>query len=64
VRLGGEVRVLGALDLRAGWRSGYDGQSLSAGFGLAWRQWRLDFGYSPFADNLGDTKQFSLRAVW
>ena len=64
VRVGAEVRVLGALDLRGGWKSGYEGQSLSAGFGLTWRQWGLDFGYAPFEDDLGSTQRFSLRAAW
>ncbi|MFH0883765.1 MAG: PorV/PorQ family protein [bacterium] len=64
VRIGAELRLLGAMDLRAGWRNGYEGQSLSAGFGLTWRHWGLDFGYSPFVDDLGNTQRFSLRAAW
>jgi hypothetical protein len=64
VRFGAEVCLLGALDLRAGWRSGYEGQSLSTGFGITWRHWGLDFGYSPFEDDLGSTQRFSLRAAW
>lgn len=64
VRIGAEATVFDMLELRGGWRSGYEGQSLSAGFGLNWRSWGLDFSYVPFKDDLGVAQRISLRASW
>ena len=53
-RLGAELGLLGALDLRAGW----DGQALTAGTALAWRG--LDVAYAYRDNPLGPEQRMSL----
>ncbi|MBD3367477.1 MAG: PorV/PorQ family protein [Candidatus Eisenbacteria bacterium] len=46
--------------LRAGYRSGWDNQNISAGFGAKVRNFRVDYAYVPFYSDLGDTHRISL----
>lgn len=47
------------LALRGGYQTGST-RSLSAGFGLLVRSWRLDYAYVPFASGLGQAHRLSL----
>jgi hypothetical protein len=46
--------------LRFGYRSGWDNQNVSAGFGAKVRNFRIDYAYVPFYSDLGDTHRISL----
>ena len=48
-----------ALALRGGYQTG-SRRSLSAGFGLRVRSWRLDYAWVPFASGLGQAHRLSL----
>ena len=56
---GAEWPVAAALALRGGYQTG-SRRSLSAGFGLQVRSWRLDYAYVPFASGLGQAHRLSL----
>jgi len=46
--------------LRAGYQSGFDHKSFSGGLGLIFHRYQLDYGFTPFDANFGDTHRFSL----
>lgn len=46
--------------LRAGYRTGWDNQDISVGFGAKVRGVRIDYAYVPFYSDLGDTHRVSL----
>ena len=48
------------LAIRFGYRSGWDNQNVSVGFGAKVRNFRLDYAYVPFYSDLGDTHRMSL----
>ncbi len=48
------------LALRFGYRTGWDNQNVSAGLGVNVKSFRLDYAYTPFYSDLGDTHRFSL----
>lgn len=56
---GAEVQLKKMLALRLGYQSGSEDRSLAGGFGLSFRRYHLDYGYTPFGFNLGDTHRFS-----
>ena len=56
---GVEWPVATALALRGGYQTGSH-RSLSAGFGLQVRTWRIDYAYVPFASGLGQAHRLSL----
>ena len=60
LHLGGEYRVGERLRLRAGYQT-TENRSLSAGVGLATKQWVIDYAYVPFGSGLGDAHWLSLQ---
>ena len=56
---GVEWPLSATLLLRGGYQTG-SRRSLSAGFGLQVRSWRLDYAYVPFASGLGQAHRLSL----
>jgi hypothetical protein len=57
---GFEYRAPGFVALRAGWVEGLDAQDLSLGFGLFYENFRLDYCFIPYREDLGDGHRFSL----
>ncbi|MYC73227.1 MAG: PorV/PorQ family protein [Gemmatimonadetes bacterium] len=60
LHLGGEYRGGEHLRLRAGYQT-TENRSLSAGVGLAAKQWVIDYAYVPFGSGLGDAHWLSLQ---
>lgn len=56
---GAEVQLKKILALRLGYQSGYEDRSLAGGFGFSFQRYHLDYGYTPFGSNLGDSHRFS-----
>ncbi len=59
VHLGFEASPLAALRLRGGILSGYDNRSFTWGFGLLWRNLKLDYANTPFDEDFDDTHKFT-----
>ncbi len=55
-----ELDVRQRVALRVGYQSGVEERSISAGLGLHMSRFNLDYGYTPFSSNLGDTHRFSI----
>ena len=60
IHMGSQVRIMGLLALRAGYQTGYEEKSFSAGFGLDFDIAEFDYAYIPFQSDLGNTQQFTL----
>lgn len=58
--IGAEVLVKKRLALRIGYQTGFDQKSVSGGFGLISNSYTLDYGFTPFDSNFGDTHRFTL----
>ncbi|HEY3295129.1 MAG TPA: PorV/PorQ family protein [bacterium] len=56
---GVEYRAPGYLALRAGYVQGLDAQNISFGLGFYISQFRLDYAFIPFKENLGEGHRFS-----
>ncbi len=52
------------LVLRAGYGSGFETHDISGGFGLHWKRWRFEYGYTPFRNDLGAAQRLSFVASW
>lgn len=63
-RAGLEIGLFEYLSVRSGYQAGIEGRSFTAGFGLRYEQWRFDYGYTPFRDDLGAAQRFSAGVVW
>jgi hypothetical protein len=59
INVGSEVKLLSILTLRAGYQTGYEEKSVSAGFGLSLGPAQIDFAYIPFRSDLGNSQLFS-----
>lgn len=59
-RLGAEAVWKGVLALRLGYKAGHSTEGFSAGTGLAWRQYRVDYAFVPHRYELGTSHRFSL----
>ncbi|RPH95303.1 PorV/PorQ family protein [candidate division KSB1 bacterium] len=55
-----EYRAPDYLALRAGYVSGLEAQNFSAGVGFFIKQYRLDYCFIPYRENLGEGHRFSL----
>ncbi|MBN1542459.1 PorV/PorQ family protein [candidate division KSB1 bacterium] len=64
VHTGGQVQWADLFFLRAGYASGYEEKSWSAGLGIKWGPARLDYAYVPFSSDLGNAQQFSLTVLF
>ncbi|MFA7289611.1 MAG: PorV/PorQ family protein [Melioribacteraceae bacterium] len=46
--------------LRGGYISGYDSKSITFGFGVEWKGFKIDYAYVPFEYGLGDNSSFTV----
>lgn len=60
LHLGGEYEYDRAVALRLGYMTGYESRGFSAGAGLRWGMFRVDYAFIPFTFDLGTTHTFSL----
>lgn len=58
--IGGEMRPLRTLALRAGYVSGLEARDLVFGFGLRRGNWRFDYAFVPSSLDLGDSHRVSV----
>jgi hypothetical protein len=56
---GAEFQLKQVLAFRFGYQTGFDEKNLAGGFGLNFKRYRLDYGYTPFNSNFGNTHRFS-----
>jgi hypothetical protein len=57
---GMEIRPVKPLALRAGYITGIESRSLTAGFGIDWLNFHLNYGIAPFKEDLGEGHRVSL----
>ncbi len=57
---GAEFEYSNMIAVRFGYRTGWDNQNVSWGFGAKVRNFRLDYAFTPFYSDLGDTHRISL----
>lgn len=55
-----EIRPVKPLALRAGYIAGIESRNLTAGFGLDWSKFHLNYGYAPFIEDLGEGHRIAL----
>jgi hypothetical protein len=55
-----EVRPITPLALRTGYILGVEARSFTAGFGIDWSRFHVNYGFAPFKEDLGDGHRFSL----
>ncbi len=58
--LGEEFKLTDEFILRAGYRVGYDSRDFSAGFGFSKRNFRIDYSFMPYKNELNDSHLFNL----
>jgi len=61
---GVEVLPMPLLALRAGYQTGYETRGLQYGFGIRSRRFALDYGLTPFQQNLGLGQRLSITIYW
>jgi hypothetical protein len=61
INFGAEILYDNLIALRAGYQSAYESKGFTAGFGLIWGGFGLDYAYQPFNDGLGNANIISLR---
>lgn len=57
---GAEYRGVEALELRAGFQSGYDSKNFTTGVGFRKNNLRIDYSFVPYKNNLNNSHQFGL----
>lgn len=57
---GMEYNFMQMFYLRAGYRTNYDARDLSAGLGFTHRNFRVDYAYLPYSENLDDSHLINL----
>jgi hypothetical protein len=60
INFGAEVLYDNLVALRGGYQSNYESKGFTAGFGLLWGGFRLDYAFQPFTDGLGNANIISL----
>ncbi|MCB9069940.1 MAG: PorV/PorQ family protein [Calditrichae bacterium] len=60
IHVGAEAGVWKQLMLRAGYMSGYENRSVTFGVGIRKTSFQIDYSYTPFDDDFGDSQRFSL----
>ena len=58
---GAEFIFRKTLALRGGYQIGHDSRGMTAGFGTALGRYQLDYGYTPFTNDLGNAHRFSVE---
>jgi len=61
---GAELKVRSDFALRFGYQSGYSERNLCGGVGFRFGFFELDYGFTPFYSELGNTHRFSLGFNW
>ena len=56
----GVERSIRNLTLRAGYQTGHDEKNFSAGLGVAYRNFRLDYAFVPYQSDLGSAHRFGI----
>ena len=56
----GVERSFRNLTLRAGYQTGYDQKNFSAGLGVSYRNFRLDYAFVPYQSDLGSAHRFGI----
>lgn len=59
IQLGAEYLVQEMLFIRAGYQTGYDSRSFSAGAGFVYKNMRIDYAFVPYKYDLGTTHRFT-----
>ena len=62
--IGSECRVYPSLLLRGGYQMGYDERNICGGIGIIYGFVNVDYGFTPFSNDLGSTHRFSIKFVW
>lgn len=57
---GAEIFYDKLIALRGGYMTGYDSKGMTAGFGLLWNNFNIDYAFVPFDFSLGDSHIISL----
>ena len=58
--LGAEYGGIDHLFVRAGFQSGYDSKSITAGLGFLQKDFRIDYAFVPYTNDLGQSHQFAI----
>jgi len=61
LHMGLEYNYRELLSLRAGYKSNYELQGITCGFGVAYKNLRFDYAFMPVEDVFGDVHRFSLN---
>lgn len=61
--MGLEWRLTPAMSLRGGYLAGADSRSVTAGFGIHWREIGFDYAMIPLSNDLGVTHRVAIRYV-
>jgi hypothetical protein len=56
---GVEWLVKNCLALRAGYQTGWEVKGLNAGIGINFSRYQVDYAYTPFSENLGNSQRFA-----
>lgn len=57
--VGTEIQPFSLIALRLGYQTGWETHDISAGFGLKWDFFRIDYAYVPFKHDLGKAHRFT-----
>lgn len=60
VNLGAEYVIKNVLALRGGYQIGWDEKDLSAGFGVQFSRYKMEYAYTPFSSNLGNSQRIAI----
>ncbi len=58
--LGVEWQPIALIALRAGYLFNYDDRGLTVGLGAVWKNFRFDYAFTPFGNELGDVQRFGV----
>ena len=58
---GGDIFYKQFLSLRAGYMTGYDSKSFTAGLGIVWGNFAFDYAYTPYDFDLGNSNIISVN---
>lgn len=61
--LGMEYSFSKVISLRGGYKFNYDEESWTAGFGLAYNRFQLDYSYNDFGEFLGNVQRFTFNLL-
>lgn len=64
ILFGTEVNISKEFALRGGYQSGYQDRNFCGGIGISMRFIKVDYGFTPFASDLGNTHRFSMQFNW